>query len=103
MKKKDREKYSHVFKVLSHPIRLHMVNILLDDGFFVNDIKDTMGISQPVTSHHLSILKSNGIVYSQTIGAKRLYRVSNDCIKKITSILLSLVKYLKNFRWFWKD
>lgn len=89
MEKKDREKYSQAFKVLSHPIRLQMVNILHDDGVCVNDIKNTLGISQPVSSHHLSILKNNGIVFSQNIGAKRLYRVSNECIKEIISILLT--------------
>jgi DNA-binding transcriptional ArsR family regulator len=87
MQKIDYEKNSKIFKALSHPIRLQMVDVLLDDECCVTDVMNTLGISQSTSSQHLSILKNNGIVYPEKHGTKTCYIVNNDFVKEVVSIL----------------
>lgn len=87
MLKIDYEKNSQILKALSHPIRLKMVVVLLDDECCVNDVVNAVGISQSTSSQHLSILKNSGIVYPQKHGTKTCYIVKNDLAKEIISIL----------------
>ncbi len=87
MHQSDYEKYSQIFKALSHPIRIHMVDVLLDDECCVTDVMNTLGISQSTSSQHLNILKNNGIVYPEKHGTRTCYKVNNDLVKEIISIL----------------
>lgn len=87
MSKIDYEKNSQVLKALGHPIRLQMVDILLDDECCVTDVANALGISQSTSSQHLSILKNSGIVYPQKHGTKTCYIVNNELVKEILSIL----------------
>lgn len=87
MSKIDYEKNSQILKALSNPIRLQMVDVLLDDECCVTDVVNALGISQSTSSQHLSILKNSGIVYPHKHGTKTCYIVKNDLVKEIISIL----------------
>jgi DNA-binding transcriptional ArsR family regulator len=87
MSKIDYEKNSQILKALSNPIRLQMVDVLLDDECCVTDVVNALGISQSTSSQHLSILKNSGIVYPQKHGTKTCYIVNNDLVKEIIAIL----------------
>lgn len=87
MAKIDYIKKSQILKALSHPIRLQMVDVLLDDECCVTDVVNALGISQSTSSQHLSILKNSGIVYPEKHGTKTCYIVNNDLVKEIISIL----------------
>ena len=58
------DKNSHILKALAHPIRLRMVEMLMDDECCVTDVTNALGISQSTTSQHLGILKNAGIVFN---------------------------------------
>jgi DNA-binding transcriptional ArsR family regulator len=81
------EKNSQILKALSHPIRLQMVDVLLNDECCVTDVMNTLGISQSTSSQHLTILKTSGIVYPKKHGTKSCYIVNNEMVKDIISIL----------------
>jgi ArsR family transcriptional regulator len=87
MAKIDYIKKSQILKALSHPIRLQMVDVLLDDECCVTDVVNALGISQSTSSQHLSILKNSGIVYPEKHGTKTCYIVNSDLVKEIISIL----------------
>jgi len=87
MAKIDYIKKSQVLKALSHPIRLQMVDVLLDGECCVTDIVNALGISQSTSSQHLLILKNSGIVYPEKHGTKTCYIVNSDLVKEIISIL----------------
>jgi ArsR family transcriptional regulator len=89
MKKIDYEKYSAVFKALSNPIRLQMVDVLLDDECCVTDVMNALNISQPTSSQHLLILKNSGIIYPEKHGTRTCYIVKNEFVKNIVSLLKS--------------
>ena len=87
MSKIDYVKNSAIFKALSNPIRLEMVDFLLDDECCVTDVVNELGISQSASSQHLAILKNSGIVYPEKHGTKICYKVNNKLTKEIIKLL----------------
>ena len=87
MEQIDYVKNSQILKALSHPVRLKILEVLLDAKCCVTDVSNALGIKQSVASQHLTILKNGGIVYSQKHGSKAYYIVNNDLAKGIISIL----------------
>ena len=87
MEKIDYERSSHVLKALSHPLRLEILELLSDNEYCVTGISNALNIRQAVSSHHLTILKNSGIVYSNKKGAKTYYIVTDNLAKGIISFL----------------
>ncbi|MBC8320052.1 MAG: helix-turn-helix transcriptional regulator [Bacteroidetes bacterium] len=87
MQNTHHEKYCQIFKALSHVLRLQIV-IVLDNERCVTDVMKILSITQPVTSHHLCILKKRGIVNYRKEGKRIIYFVNNKCIKEIISIVM---------------
>lgn len=82
--KEDRNRKAQILKALAHPIRLYIVEVLLEGERCVNDIRDLFDVSQPNISQHLSILKFSGIVEYRQVGNLRCYFLKNpERIKKI--------------------
>ena len=69
----DYKKESQVFKALSHPARLFIVETLLKGEKCVLDIHDLLKTSQPNVSQHLNILKYADIVDFRQDGNLRCY------------------------------
>lgn len=87
MSKIDYVKNSEILKALSNPIRLQMVDFLLDDECCVTDVVNELGISQSASSQHLSILKNSGIVYPEKHGTRTCYKVNNKLVVEIINLL----------------
>jgi len=71
--KTDYKRNAQIFKALSHPIRLLIVEKLLEGEKCVNDIQELFDVSQPNISQHLNILKFSGIVDFRQEGNLRCY------------------------------
>lgn len=88
----DRKKTAQIFKALSHPTRLHIVEILLEDEKCVNDIRDLFDATQPNISQHLNILKYSGMVDFRQSGNLRCYYLQNpEKIKRIIQAIKDFV------------
>ncbi|MCB0551249.1 MAG: winged helix-turn-helix transcriptional regulator [Phaeodactylibacter sp.] len=88
------EQYSEALRAIAHPIRLAIIN-LLQDGRprSVTDIHERLQIEQAAASHHLKILRYNGIVHAQREGRHIFYLVSDETYPQI----LELLKTADNF------
>jgi len=76
------------FKVLSHPVRVMIVDELLKRKRCVNDIKELIKVRQPNISQHLAILKLHDIVDCGQEGKKKCYCLKNpQFIKEILSLM----------------
>jgi ArsR family transcriptional regulator len=53
---------AEVLKALAHPIRLRIVAILCDGDEHVNALAERLGVSQPIVSQQLRILRMGGLV-----------------------------------------
>ena len=69
-----------IFKALSDPVRLEMLDFLRDGEKCVCEIIPHVKLIQPVVSRHLKILKDCGLVRDRKDGNRRLYSVTDQQI-----------------------
>ena len=67
---------SCLFKALSDPTRLRIVNLLDAQSLYVRDLQEVLGLSQPLVSRHLAILRAANLVWTQRQGARVRYSLS---------------------------
>jgi ArsR family transcriptional regulator len=72
-----------IFKALSDPVRLDIIEFLRDGEKCVCDIIPHVKLIQPVVSRHLKILKESGIVRYRKEGNRRLYSITDQQIFRI--------------------
>ncbi len=72
-----------IFKALSDPIRLNIMEFLRDGEKCVCEIIPHLNLIQPVVSRHLKILKDSGMVRFRKDGNKRLYSITDEKIFEI--------------------
>jgi DNA-binding transcriptional ArsR family regulator len=61
------------FKALGHPTRAAIVEQLLGGERCVCEITAQLGMSQPLVSHHLALLRDTGFVCARGAGARTYY------------------------------
>ncbi|MCZ6616701.1 MAG: metalloregulator ArsR/SmtB family transcription factor [Gammaproteobacteria bacterium] len=84
------------FAVLAEPTRRLLLDSLLEGAQSVNSLVDRIGMSQPVVSKHLRILRDAGLVLVKPDGQRRLYSVS-------PAPLAELEAWLEPYRKLWNE
>lgn len=82
------DKKVEILKALAHPIRLQIVNALIDNELSVEDIAIRLGTKKSLTSQRLSFLKMYGIVKSRRNGHGVFYSLKS---KNIKNLILSIL------------
>ena len=72
-----------IFKALSDPARLNILDFLRDGEKCVCEIIPHVKLIQPVVSRHLKILKDCGIVRDRKEGNRRLYSITDQQLFRI--------------------
>ena len=80
-------KESEIFKALGHPVRLKMVEGLLQNQCNVTKIVEKLNLPQSTVSQHLGILRKAGIISPEKTGTKICYQVSDKKVKEILKFL----------------
>lgn len=92
MKKKKPEfvAIADVLKAISHPNRISILSLLGDkkNKLSVTQICESLKLTQPEVSRHLSILKGKGILLFERIGANIFYSINKNnivfgCVEKL--------------------
>ncbi len=83
------EKMAETLKAIAHPVRLQIVNILMNGERSVGELVRTLGTKQSLTSQQLSILKSRGVLKSRRNGNVVFYSLQNNGIKNIMASILA--------------
>jgi ArsR family transcriptional regulator len=83
---------SEILRALGHPLRLRIIEFIDKHSTInVNKIYNTLKIEQSITSQHLRILRSAGIVHTQKDGKYIHYTLDYP---KITNAVKAINKYL---------
>lgn len=80
-----------IFKALSEPIRVSVIELLREQEMCVCDLCDRLDVAQSKLSFHLKTLKHAGLVRSRQEGRWIYYRLN-------LSRLVELEEYLAEFR-----
>lgn len=88
---------SNVFKALSHPARIAIVEYLLSvDTCICSDIVNELPLAQPTISQHLKELKNANIIKGSIEGTAICYCINSKTMVKIESYFALISKTLKN-------
>jgi ArsR family transcriptional regulator len=69
---------ANLFRVLGHPARVRILELLRDDGeHAVGALQVALGLGEGSTSQHLAALRRVGLVESRRQGTTIFYRVDN--------------------------
>lgn len=74
---------SQTFKALSDPTRIRILNLLCSEERSVNDIADTLNLSQSTVSHQLRFLKNLRLVKFKREGTTLFYSNDDDHIMNL--------------------
>ena len=65
------------FKALAHPIRIRILEILVNGEVRVQDLQKALALDQPIVSQQLARLRASGIVVSRKEGTTTVYGVAD--------------------------
>ena len=85
-----------LFNVLAEPSRRRLLDELLRGPQPVNSLVKASGMSQPVVSKHLKIMRDAGLVNVTPDGQRRLYSIN-------AAPLAELDAWLTPYREYWAD
>lgn len=74
---------AETIKLLGHPERLKIVEVLEAGEATVSDIQDALDMPQAIVSQHLAKLKGHGVVASERDGVHVYYRIVEPKVRHI--------------------
>lgn len=86
------ESFSKIFRALSHPVRLKILELLKDEPKCGCDIWPVLGEEQSNISRHLAELKEAGIIDSKREGVRVLFSIKNPRILECIEIAKEIAK-----------
>jgi DNA-binding transcriptional ArsR family regulator len=81
--KADFRRAADVFKALSNPSRMMIVNALADGEHCVADLTSLVQLDISTVSNHLSVLRSVGIVSDERRGTQVFYTLRKPCLMNL--------------------
>ena len=83
-----------VFEIVAEPKRRAILSLLAASEQSVGEIERQLGMTQPMVSKHLRVLREAGFVESTVDAQRRLYRLKPEPLREIDT-------WLEQFRRFW--
>ncbi len=74
-----------IFSALANPLRLAIAHHLMHSPHSVSELHTCLGISQPLASHHLRILREAHVIDREQQGRTTIYRLKDDHISHIVT------------------
>jgi len=81
------ERRTELLKVIAHPVRIKILEDLVQGVKCVSDFEETLDISQPNVSQHLKLLKSHQIVDFFVDGRLKCYFLKEPLIPDMLELL----------------
>jgi DNA-binding transcriptional ArsR family regulator len=77
-----------MLKVISHPIRLAVVDLLTAKGkCTILEIQETLGLEQAIASQHISLMENKGVLLAERIGRHKYVSLRFPKMQNIVNCL----------------
>lgn len=86
------EKKAQIFKALSNPVRLEIIDFLTDGEKCVCEIVEKLNYEQPHISKSLIKLKEAGLIEDRKDGLNVYYSLKFCCMKEFFNCLNKMIK-----------
>jgi ArsR family transcriptional regulator, zinc-responsive transcriptional repressor len=77
------ERATDIFRALSNPLRVGIVRELAVGDRAVHQLVDALGVSQPLVSQHLAVLRGARLVARRRAGREVTYHLVDDHVAHI--------------------
>ena len=77
------DRAAECLKTIAHPVRLRIIQLLLQGERPVGELAEACGIASHMMSEHLRILKDRGLLHKERQGRKIFYRIAEPCLADI--------------------
>jgi DNA-binding transcriptional ArsR family regulator len=77
---------SEFFRALAHPIRIEILEVLLQGERSVQELQEILGVDQPVVSQQLAILRAKNIVAGRKNGTSVRYLVRDPLVGDLLGV-----------------
>ena len=92
------EQFVGIMESLSDPIRINILELMMDGEICVCDIVKVTGLSQPKISYHIKILKDSGLISDRQEGRWVYYKLNLEVLSEIQNWMCILIQSSKNKR-----
>jgi DNA-binding transcriptional ArsR family regulator len=79
----DLQAASELLRALASPVRLGIVRELSGGGKYVHELVTALGVSQPLVSQHLRVLRTSRIVAARRQARETRYTLTDDHVAHI--------------------
>ena len=70
-------------RTVAHPVRLRMIQLMLEGEHTVGELAESCGVPSPVASGHLGLMRDKGLLGQQRRGRRVYYHVSQRALEGI--------------------
>ena len=84
------EELSVLCKALAHPVRVQILQILLERQCLCSDVVNALPLAQSTVSEHLRILKEVGLIHAEAYGPRRSYCVNQRLLARFKALIVAL-------------
>lgn len=82
------EKVANVLKAIAHPVRIHIISLLNDNGRMnVSELLEIIKIDQGLLSHHLINMKDKGVLCCEREGKNIYYSIKEEAVVGVLSCI----------------
>lgn len=74
------------FAALAHPIRIRLLEVLVEQDARVQDVQRALKLDQPIVSQQLARLRASGIVVARKDGPTTTYAIADPMIGELLSV-----------------
>ncbi len=82
------DKQAELLRVMAHPIRLRILDILRGDSECVCHLSAALGKPQPYVSQQLAVLRKASLVVDEKDGTNSFYRLADDLVARQVAAIL---------------
>ena len=83
---------ANIFRALSHPTRIAILEVLRDHELSARTIQEKLGLEQANLSQHLAILRSHQIVANRKDGNQVFYSIRNPVLVQVLDIMRQYIQ-----------
>lgn len=81
-------KASNILKVIAHPVRMCIVDLLRDNNrLSVVELQGLLNLEQPIASQHLTLMQDKGILRSERVGKNRFYSLAKTDLTRVVDCI----------------
>lgn len=81
------EQAAECLKALAHPVRLQMIQLLLEGRYTVGELAEICDAPQNVASEHLRLMQRCGFLHRDKEGRRSYYRVAEPHLQNIMNCI----------------